>query len=99
LGAGIRRACDIVLSVEGVTSRALNNYTTIMFRFGARTFVTTARRAAETAALMEAPNAYGIGVSKAQGVVRGLTGGKQLLFYLLEKKPFNADEQPLETHL
>lgn len=50
-----------------------------MFRLGARTFATTARRAAETVAQMEAPNAYGIGVSKAQGVVKGLTGGKQPL--------------------
>jgi cysteine synthase A len=47
-----------------------------MFRLGARTFATTARRAAQTVAEMEAPNAYGITVSKAQGVVKGLTGGK-----------------------
>ncbi|PMD21635.1 cysteine synthase [Hyaloscypha hepaticicola] len=45
-----------------------------MFRLGVRTFATTARRAAETAAQMEAPNQYGIGVSKAQGIVKGLTG-------------------------
>lgn len=45
-----------------------------MFRIGARRFATTARRAAQTAAQMEAPNQYGIGVSKAQGVVKGLTG-------------------------
>ncbi|KAG0646600.1 Cysteine synthase 1 [Hyphodiscus hymeniophilus] len=45
-----------------------------MFRLGARTFTTTARRAAQSVAEMEAPNAYGIGVSKAQGVVKGLTG-------------------------
>jgi cysteine synthase A len=31
---------------------------------------------------MEAPNAYGIGVSKAQGVVKGLTGGKQPLLQI-----------------
>ena len=46
-----------------------------MFRIGARRFATTARRAMETAAQMEAPNLYGVGVSKAQGVVKGLTGG------------------------
>ncbi|PVH86566.1 cysteine synthase [Cadophora sp. DSE1049] len=45
-----------------------------MFRLGVRTFATTARRAAESAAQMEAANAYGIGVSKAQGIVKGLTG-------------------------
>lgn len=49
---------------------------TTMFRLGVRTFATTARRAAETAAQMEAPNHYGIGVSKAQGIVKGLTGGR-----------------------
>ena len=47
-----------------------------MFRIGARTFATTARRAVETAAQIEATNVYGIGVSKAQGIVHGLTGGK-----------------------
>ena len=46
-----------------------------MFRLRVRTFATTARRAAETVAQMEAPNQYGIAVSKAQGVVKGLTGG------------------------
>ncbi|KAL2076037.1 hypothetical protein VTL71DRAFT_980 [Oculimacula yallundae] len=45
-----------------------------MFRLGVRTFATTARRAVESAAQMEAANAYGIGVSKAQGIVKGLTG-------------------------
>ncbi|KAH8805912.1 cysteine synthase [Xylogone sp. PMI_703] len=45
-----------------------------MYRFGVRRFATTARRAAETAAQMEAGNSYGIAVSKAQGVVKGLTG-------------------------
>ncbi|RDW95187.1 hypothetical protein BP5796_00950 [Coleophoma crateriformis] len=45
-----------------------------MFRTGVRRFGTTAWRAAQTAAQMEAPNQYGIGVSKAQGVVKGLTG-------------------------
>ncbi len=50
--------------------------TATMFRLGVRTFATTARRAAETVAQMEAPNQYGIGVSKAQGIVKGLTGGK-----------------------
>ncbi|THV46203.1 hypothetical protein BGAL_0406g00030 [Botrytis galanthina] len=46
-----------------------------MFRSGVRRFATTAVRAAENVAQMEAPNQYGIGVSKAQGVVKGLTGG------------------------
>ncbi|KAG4030038.1 hypothetical protein MFRU_013g00620 [Monilinia fructicola] len=45
-----------------------------MFRLGVRRFATTAARAAENVAQMEAPNQYGIGVSKAQGVVKGLTG-------------------------
>ncbi|KIM99614.1 hypothetical protein OIDMADRAFT_126156 [Oidiodendron maius Zn] len=45
-----------------------------MFRIGLRNFATTARRAVETVAQMEAPNLYGVGVSKAQGVVKGLTG-------------------------
>ena len=36
---------------------------------------TTAYRAAETAAQAESRNQYGIGVSKAQGFVKGLTGG------------------------
>ncbi|PQE08265.1 cysteine synthase protein [Rutstroemia sp. NJR-2017a BVV2] len=45
-----------------------------MFRLGVRRFATTAARAAETAAQMEAPNQYGVAVAKAQGVVKGLTG-------------------------
>ena len=50
-----------------------------MFRTGARRFATSARQlaaTAQTAAQMEAPNQYGIRVSKAQGVVKGLVGGK-----------------------
>lgn len=64
-----------------------------MFRLGIRSFATTARKAAETIAQMEGPNQYGIGVSKAQGVVKGLTGG------LLPSLGIgNSDEeQPLET--
>jgi cysteine synthase A len=46
-----------------------------MFRLGVRSFATTARRAAETVAQMEESIQYGIKVSKAQGVVKGLTGG------------------------
>jgi cysteine synthase A len=74
-----------------------------MFRLGVRTFTTTARRAAETVAQMEAPNQYGIGVSKAQGVVKGLTGGLRpstlpSIVILTDdsnwKHPFN----PLEPH-
>ncbi|PGH20119.1 cysteine synthase [Polytolypa hystricis UAMH7299] len=45
-----------------------------MFRTGFRRFATTAYRAAETIADIEARNQYGIQVSKAQGVVKGLTG-------------------------
>ncbi|TAQ87253.1 hypothetical protein B7494_g4416 [Chlorociboria aeruginascens] len=43
-----------------------------MFRFGLRR-LTTNVWGPERAALMEAPNRYGIGVSKAQGIVKGLT--------------------------
>ena len=46
-----------------------------MLRLGVRSFAATARRAAETAAQMEGSNQYGIAVSKAQGTVKGLTGG------------------------
>ncbi|EEH37257.1 cysteine synthase [Paracoccidioides lutzii Pb01] len=45
-----------------------------MFRNSVRRFATTAYRSAETIAQTEAKNAYGIQVSKAQGVVKGLTG-------------------------
>jgi cysteine synthase A len=51
-----------------------------MIRIGARSFTTVARRAAQTAAQMEGPNQYGIGLSKVQGVVKGLTGGTQSAF-------------------
>jgi cysteine synthase A len=47
-----------------------------MFRLGARQFSTAVRRAAQTAAEMESRNQYGITVSKAQGVVKGLVGGE-----------------------
>lgn len=57
------------------------SYTYTMFRIGFRRFATTARRAAETAAHMEGSNTYGIGVSKAQGIVKGLTGGGQSHLY------------------
>lgn len=40
-----------------------------------RTFATSALRMAETASQVEASNAYGIQVSKAQGHVNGLVGG------------------------
>jgi hypothetical protein len=66
----IRGYCDIK-EISDFTVQSNN----IMFRLGVRTFTTTARRAAETVAQMEGPNAYGIGVSKAQGIVKGLTGG------------------------
>ncbi|KAK2623665.1 hypothetical protein QTJ16_006846 [Diplocarpon rosae] len=45
-----------------------------MLRFGVRTFATTAKRAAQTASQIEAANQYGIRVSTAQGIVKGLTG-------------------------
>ena len=41
-----------------------------MFRQSLRTFATSARR------LAEPPSPYTLSVSKAQGVVKGLTGGK-----------------------
>ncbi len=47
-----------------------------MYRLGIRRFATTARKAAEAAAQMEGLNPYGIKVSTAQGVVKGLVGGK-----------------------
>ena len=48
-----------------------------MFRTSVRRFATTATRSAEAVAQAESRNAtaYGISVSKAQGVVKGLTGG------------------------
>ena len=46
-----------------------------MLRTSVRRFATTATRAAEALSQAESRNAYGIGVSKAQGVVKGLTGG------------------------
>ncbi|OBT63494.1 cysteine synthase [Pseudogymnoascus sp. 23342-1-I1] len=45
-----------------------------MYRLGVRRFTTSVRHAAQTAAQMEAKNQYGIQVSKAQGVVKGLVG-------------------------
>ncbi|CAL3970106.1 hypothetical protein PZA11_006398 [Diplocarpon coronariae] len=45
-----------------------------MLRLGIRTFTTTARRAVQTASQLEAANQYGVGVSMAQGTVKGLTG-------------------------
>jgi cysteine synthase A len=62
-----------------------------MFRLGVRTFATTAKRAGELAAQMEGPNAYGIGVSKAQGIVKGLTGGN-LPLHLTKKSPKNHQQ-------
>jgi hypothetical protein len=45
------------------------------FRMSIRRFATTAARAASAATEAPTPNAYGIRVSKAQGVVDQLTGG------------------------
>jgi cysteine synthase len=47
-----------------------------MYRLGVRRFMTTARKAAETVMQMEGPNSYGIKVSTAQGIVKGLVGGE-----------------------
>lgn len=44
-----------------------------MFRHGARTFATSAQRLAATVAAE--PSQHLIGVSKAQGIAKGLTGG------------------------
>ena len=43
-----------------------------MFRHGARTFATSAQRLAAFAA---EPNQHLVGVAKAQGIAKGLTGG------------------------
>ncbi|PBP27620.1 cysteine synthase [Diplocarpon rosae] len=45
-----------------------------MLRYGVRRFATTANRAAQTASQIEAANQFGIRVSTAQGIVKGLTG-------------------------
>jgi cysteine synthase A len=50
-----------------------------MYRLGVRRFATTAFRAVETIAQRDGPNRYGLDVSQAQGVVKGLTGGKRPL--------------------
>ena len=47
-----------------------------MIKRNFRQFTTTAFRVAETLTQMEAPNAYGIQVSKAQGHVNGFVGGR-----------------------
>lgn len=47
-----------------------------MFRHGARSFVTSARRLAVTPAAAAEPTQHLIAVSKAQGIAKGLTGGK-----------------------
>lgn len=52
-----------------------------MFRFRARSFTTIACRAVEMAAQIKTPNMYGVSVSRTQGVVKGLTGGKCLPLY------------------
>ncbi|KAI5306550.1 hypothetical protein KEM56_000314 [Ascosphaera pollenicola] len=44
-----------------------------MFRTSVRRFATSARRAADLSAQYDARNAYGIGISKAQGIAHGLT--------------------------
>lgn len=49
-----------------------------MFRTSIRRFATSATRAADLAVQYDAKNAYGIGISKAQGVAHGLTGGTDI---------------------
>jgi cysteine synthase A len=46
-----------------------------MFRHGARSFATSAQRAAAAVAAAE-PSQHLINVAKAQGIAKGLTGGK-----------------------
>ena len=58
--------------------------------------MTTAVRAAENVAQMEAPNQYGIGVSRAQGVVKGLTGGRLVQSFVAHME-FTKGLQQLET--
>lgn len=54
-----------------------------MFRSGIRRFSSTAFRGTESlVAQAEAKNQYGIRVSKAQGVVKGLTGGISAIKYV-----------------
>jgi hypothetical protein len=69
--------CDITHFGHGpqLITNPTSIETTEMFRLGVRSFATTVRRAAETVAQMEESIQYGIKVSKAQGVVKGLTGG------------------------
>lgn len=48
-----------------------------MYKLGFRRFTTTAaRKVVEAVAPMEGSNPYGIKVSTAQGVVKGLVGGE-----------------------
>jgi cysteine synthase A len=58
----------------------------IMFRHGIRRLATAASQA--TIARAEAQNSYGLRVSKAQGVVKGLTGGTQ------EAQAFSINHHP-----
>ena len=61
---------------EGQANAKSRSKSATMFRIGVRRFATSAARAAETISQMEGPNSYGIQVSRSQGVVKGLTGGK-----------------------
>jgi hypothetical protein len=56
-----------------------------MFRHGARTFATCARRMAD------APSPYTIAVSKAQGIAHGLVGGMLCLGAVLDINADTAD--------
>jgi len=73
---GIRN-CDITkFSCKWTYWRSFSLFHYKMFRVGVRRFTTTAWRAANAVAQMEGPNPYGIKVSSAQGVVKGLVGGQ-----------------------
>lgn len=59
-----------------------------------RRFTTTACRAAETVSQMESGNQYGIQVSKAQGHVNGLVGGKLQIYRSVAKKTVDVVISP-----
>lgn len=47
-----------------------------MFRQSVRRFATTARKAAVAPVSAADPSPYTLGISKAQGIAKGLTGGE-----------------------
>ena len=71
-----------------------------MIRTSVRRIATTARRAAETIAEMEAPQAHAIQMSRAQGIAQdGLISGESLLGVLHSKRRQLTNGQPLERPL